>query len=157
MVMEALFSVGIVKVGMTMEGVDNFSQIDGQYYAEPVPLDDWVQDMSVTRYDQVGFAGHKYRMRLDAAREFEGFDKKVRERLQASTRWGGGDEERASALTQGSAHAQDADYVDYVDLYELWMPEDNVLYTCQADESNHGLLTVKPLSAWDWTGPRRGP
>jgi len=158
-VQEAIFSPsGILKLGMCIDEGASFNHVGGQYYADPVTLDDWVQDMSVTRFDQISYCGNRYRMRLEEAREFPGFKKKRRQELKASKRssFNHNSDERAETLSQGTDHIQE-EYTDFVDLYEIWLPAEKLIVTCEADSSGFGMLTGKPLGIWEWTGPRRGP
>ncbi len=67
-VVEALFSMGVVKVGVAPNG----REVDGVPYAEPfvdiVQLDDYFCDMSARSWKEIQFEGNSYWMDLEDAR-----------------------------------------------------------------------------------------
>ena len=69
-VKQALFSVGICKVGVESDGevdVQGYSCARTQPYVRSVLLDDWVHDMAARHMEEVAYCGHRYRMRLSEA------------------------------------------------------------------------------------------
>ena len=81
-----MFSIGIVKQGLASGAVGEimgFTHNVGQPFADVVSLDDWVHDMTAKRWEQVGYAGNRYRIPLDEARELSIWSKGQREKLQA--------------------------------------------------------------------------
>ena len=60
-VIDAYFSMGIVKVGLDYAG-DRIGtgHSEMEPFAEIVHLDDWVQDMSAQKYEYCEFAGNRY-------------------------------------------------------------------------------------------------
>ena len=66
-VVDALFSMGIVKVGITepkSAPMRGFLHDAGQPFAECVGLDDWVHDMSARSLEECGYMGHRFRVPL---------------------------------------------------------------------------------------------
>ena len=155
-VRSALFSVGIVKVGTAVTGsysIDNF-EIDRQEpFVRNILIDDWVHDMSARHWEDIAFAGHRYRMPVELAREDKSFKKELREKLVPADgpnyNEHGGDE-RIHTISQGYGMAED-EYEPYVELWEVWLPRHKQLVTLSPHD---GEL---PLRVVDWTGPEHGP
>jgi len=155
-VRSALFSLGIVKVGSSVTGsysIDNF-EIDRQEpFVKSILLDDWVHDMSARHWEDIAFAGHRYRMPVEMAREEETFKKDAREKLNAADQphfneFGG--DERIHTLSQGYGMHED-EYEPYVELWEIWLPRHKQLVTLSPLDGDN------PLRVVDWTGPDEGP
>lgn len=157
-VVDSLFApFGILKVGMAPNGkieTDGFTHDVGQPFADCVDFDDYVRDMSAKRYDQVGLVGHQFRMLLDHARENPNFKKSIRQELKAQ---GGdygepGEGEGADRISRGTSKEAESLH-EYIDLWELWLPVENVLVTFPVGHSGAG----EPLEVREWTGPECGP
>jgi hypothetical protein len=161
-VLDALFGIGIVKVGQSEEDdveVEGLYYKVGRVFVDNVDLDDWVHDMSARRWKDVEFMGNRFRVPLEEARNNESFDKELREKLQPTLRGRvqgsdveKADEERASDI--GSDDHKDEngedEYQDHVDLWELFLPQEQklIIYSAEQDE---------PLEEKDWNGPEHGP
>lgn len=159
-VVESMFGIGVVKVGLAAHSsveIDGFTHDVGQPYADVVALDDWVQDMAATRWDQITFCGNRFRIPLEEAKEIKAFDKKAREDLKASGfgHQNEGGDEHARTISQGRTGREE--FKDFVDLWELWLPYDNMLITIAANDDVTGGLVSKPLLVEDWSGPEGGP
>ena len=159
-VIEGMFSVGIVKVGMsadTQVEIDGFLHDVGQPFADIVTLDHWCHDMSVNRWDQISFAGNQFRVPLEEAKENKEWDAKVRKELKASSKshMNEGGDATADSVSQGASNSVD-EYADFVDLWEIWLPRENKLMVVPSAGMN-GTVAGKPLSVEDWEGPEGGP
>jgi len=159
-VVEAMFSVGIIKVGAAVGEqveVDGFLHNVGQPFADNVTLDDWCQDMSATRWDQISFAGNQFRVPLEEAKENKAWNAKVRKELKASSHshMNEGGDQTADSVSQGGDNAVD-EYADFVDLWEIWLPRENKLMVVPTAGMT-GTVAGKPLSVEDWDGPEGGP
>jgi hypothetical protein len=161
-VMNALFSIGIMKVGEAHVGdldILGVTHHVGQPFAEPVDLDDWVHDITAKRYDQVQFCGNRYRVPLEEALANPLFDPKARERLTAQTQFIHNEtgDTRASTLAAGTAQYYE-DVVDHVELWDLWLPRERLVLTLPyVDSSVGGFADSVPLRVVEWTGPAHGP
>lgn len=164
-VIDSLFSVGIMKVGIA---VGDPVEIDGEQvyaqtvYADPVDLDDWVHDMSARTFSEARFCGNRYRMPLEEIRDNPMFDSKVRKLVAPSTEQTvneTGDPRiyQVSRSTYG-AGGEDADIQQQGELWDVWCPEANAVVTIWSD-GYHPLLgeDMKPLRVVEWTGPDCGP
>jgi len=157
-VKNAMFSMGIIKVGLASGAIGEimgFRHDVGQPFADNVSLDDWVHDMTAKRWEQVGFAGNRYRLPLEEAKELEVFAKEEREKLQAvssnSTTNQDGDE-REETLSRGQESEPDA-FKPYTEVWDLWLPMEQLLITVPAEEAGGTM----PLKVIEWDGDERGP
>jgi hypothetical protein len=89
-ILDALFCIGIMKVGI--EYSDNADEAfgvfhdSGQPFADPVHLDNWVHDMTATVFEEVNYAGDYYRIPYDYAMESNYFDENAKKRIQPTAR-----------------------------------------------------------------------
>lgn len=156
-VTDALFSVGILKVGIcggySEVEIDGFTHDIGQPYADVISLDDWVHDMSAKRWDQIGFAGNRFRVPLAEAMGNESYDSKVRGQLQATHKNETDDygSERVEEISRGG-DSEFEEFEDMVELWEVWLPRENLVITLP-----HGTNTQAPLKVSEWNGPEKGP
>lgn len=159
-VVEAIFSPhGIVKIGLERRSrveIDGYMHDVGQPFVDPVPFDDWVQDMSAGRWDKMQYSGNRYRLPLHLVKDSDHFIKKTRDKLVATKKETINEEgdERAESVSQGpgAGSYRDDEYVDHVELYDLWLPLDNIVLTLPAERG-----TNEPLAIVDWDGPEVGP
>lgn len=156
-VMNAMFSIAIVKVGIT-EGLEvdlgDKKHDAGKLYADCIGLDDWVHDMTARSRSGWQFCGNRWSMRLDQAKENPAFDPDARARLVShdpSAMMEDG-EERASAISRGriSPGADEAEFRPRVELWDYYLPQERLLVTCNAD------IDV-PLRIVEDDGPSQGP
>lgn len=151
---DAIFGLGILKVGLTFGNevsIDGMLHDIGQPYADRVSLDDFVIDPAARKWEEAVFTGNRYRLPLDYVRTcglYENTDK-LRAKYQEY-----GSDHKAENLSNGSAGEEEIyEMVEYVELYDLYIPQDNVTVTipCTAAEG------IAPLRVVPWEGPRRGP
>lgn len=155
-VVDAMFGMGIIKVGLEVKevaGEFGYLHDAGQPFADPVDLDNFVQDMSATRPDQVAFEGDKYRIPYEwVMDQKQTYTKAGREGLsptgsERSSRDGGGS--RAESLSRGS-DVMVSDYEPMVELWDLWLPRENLFVVLPVDG------TGPPLMVKEWEGPEHG-
>ncbi len=154
-VQDALLRMGIVDVYQHPEGVVEYM---GEFHdvmqphVDRIDLDDWVHDVSAKTYEQVAFAGHRYRLPLDVVRESGLFDKKAVDELTPKSKYqtNEGGDERIERLARQSSSTSDVDeYRDYIELYDIWLPIDDLSCTFDADNG-------KKLAVVDYDGPEGG-
>ena len=154
-VMEAMLSMGILKVGLEVRETDNDLGVDhdaGQPFADLVTIDNWVHDMTAKDYRRAGYAGDRYSMPYEMAMEvFSGPGReKLQPREKSSFGPGSGTEAGAESLSQGSEVMVD-EFGKFVDLWDIWLPRENLFMTIEAG-GNHG----PPLEIREWEGPEGG-
>jgi hypothetical protein len=156
---EAMFSIGIVKIGLESQAKDDelgFLHDTGQPFADCVLLDDWMMDMAAPNYEQCTFSGNKYRVPFDYAKENKDFDEQARSRLNPRQKsqfslHGGGGEHSSQSLTQGNDSFTD-EYMDMVELWDIWLPRQGLFVTMESGDSSGPPLMVR-----EWSGPEHGP
>ena len=157
-VLEALYGMGIVKVGLEQGAemeIGGFLHDVGQPFADIVGLDDWVHDMSARRYEEVSFSGNRYRLPFYQLSESGLYDESAIKDLKPSSRfhynlYNEGGDERAENVARGLDSDPD-EYLDYIELWDLWLPHENAVVTISAEGDG------KPLRWVNWEGPEEGP
>jgi len=154
-VRSALFSMGIMKVGLKSMGdytVDNYEFSKTEPFVESILLDDWVHDMTARVVEEVSFEGHRYRVNRKDAINDKSFRKNVREKLRGSeiTNFNESGDERLHTLSQGWS-ASDDEMDPRVELWEVFIPEEKLLVTTLPNDDG------PPLRVVEWDGPENGP
>jgi hypothetical protein len=147
---EAMFSVAYLKVGLTTNAAGEL-----QPFADPVDLDNWVQDMQCRTWSQVQFCGDRYTMPLATLRENpEVYDEGVVADLKADeVRPVDGEtgEEQTWLLASGESSFGET-FEDVVLLWDIWLPRYRTLLTF-AEQSD----AARVLRAVELTGPVESP
>lgn len=157
-VVAALFGVGIVKIGLEHGGhieIDGETHELGQPYADVVHLDDWVHDTTARKWGECSFMGNRYRLFIEHAKNEPTFDKELREKLTVTeydqaTRSG---DQKAESLSESGGRL-DGGYRDYVELWDIYLPFDNVVLTLPFEDSGD---IQEPLRIAEYDGPEGGP
>ena len=160
LVFDALFSVGIAKVGITdgaeaeLHGVLHDA---GQAFVDTVDLDDFVVDMNARKWEAVQFIGNRYQLPYEQAMDSGMFKNKDAVKPSVSSAYNEGGDSRAAALSvmPGIGHG-DTTARDIVELWDIFLPYDRKMYTFRTDDRG-GIVMDKPLREVDWTGPEPGP
>ncbi|MBN1457706.1 MAG: hypothetical protein JW912_07635 [Sedimentisphaerales bacterium] len=152
-VIDALFSVGIIKSGLERKAsveIEGFLHDVGQPFADVISLDNWVHDTTATKFEQCQFMGDRYRLPLELVKQSKAF--KNTDDLQATVKnsYNEGGDSKSENLSHGSQTVSD-EYVDHIELWDLWLPFENVLVTIPAEGEG------KPLRIVQWDGPETGP
>lgn len=162
-VIDALFSIGIVKVALaTPADAANvgWGLAAGTPYAEVVDLDDFAFDVHATDFRECSFMAHRFRVPLSVAQEMDYYAKKGRKKLQASEddRYNEQGDERIKTLGRGWQGGDDDEYEDMVDLWEVYLPRHRVVLTLSGDDIHAGGEgDYEPLRVQRWLGPDSGP
>ena len=160
--LDALFSVGIAKVGLidpARSAAANWRLAPGEASVQRVDLDDFVFDMNARDFAEASFIGHRYRVPLEVAKDFY---KKTGKELTASEgrSYNTQGDERIDVLGRGYYGADE--YIEMVDLWEIWCPQYGVIHTLSED-SLTGATSLsngtepKALAEEDWIGHDSGP
>lgn len=152
---EAMFGMGVVKIGIG-DGPSTFVHNDtvynvGQPFVELVQFEDFIVDMAATRWQDIRYAGHRYRIGLDRLRDSGRYSEEVLDGLETkgrSIKTAEGDES-VRALS-GDAYAGTEDEME-VELIDVWLPDEKVIVTMEFEGSS------APLHVIEWQGPEAGP
>lgn len=157
-VLEAMFGMGVLKVGLApsdQKEIMGFTHDPGQPFADVVDFEDFVFDITAKRWDQVQFCGNRYALPLDAVKDlkmFKGADLAKYERRTSNEQ---GDEKLSNLVDDGGSYGEET-YMDLVELWDIWLPYENVVATFQAGPDG-GIDTRNPIRVVDWEGPEGGP
>jgi len=142
-VLEALFSVAIIKVGICNSGVSVLGHDAGESYADLVTIDDYFCDMSAKNRKTIQYEGNDYWMSKENAEKLFG----IKIPADDHTITGDQGEERA----EGVSVDEGADlYKDKVWLRDVYIHTENQLVT-------YSVKTGTLLRTLDWDGPKGGP
>lgn len=160
-VLNAMFSMGIVKVGLEYAGstqaMDGSLMDYGQPFAEDVNIDDWVHDTSARKWSECAFMGNRYTMFLDDAMENPSFVKAVREKLKPTSDLDTNEEGDERPGIMSRPNDDGTDYRERVELWDIWLPREKLIVTCAASNGNVHSGYNEPLRVMEWTGPEHGP
>lgn len=160
-VTDMLFGQAIVKVGVMPVQVElmGFMHDVGQPYVDNVSEDDFVFDTGATRKDGRQFEGNHYCVPLDMLKSSGLLPAATAAGLQPSERSGTNEngDERAETMSQGGigSRARAERYYEMIDLWEIWLPQENKLAIFQADPNLQ--INGEPLVVLDYEGPECGP
>ena len=163
-VLDALFSIGIAKVGVTSPSDSNvrgWRVPAGSAFIDRVGLDDWVVDTYADSFETVAYEGHRFRVPLESVLSSDLYEKSAREDLSASEyRFTNEDgDERAAAMgTEEVGPAEELE--DMVDLWSVYLPRTKRLLTMAAGVNGEvpgGRRESVVLRDVEWYGPDEGP
>lgn len=143
-VMEAMFSFGIVKVGIASSGVAVLGHDVGEAYADIVTLDDYFFDMSAKSRKGIQYEGNDYWLSVDTAREL--FNTNDMEPDEHTVTGDQGDQRAEGVSVEPGADL----YKDRIWLRDVYLHDTGQLLT-------YGITSGDPLRVIDWDGPENGP
>lgn len=160
-VMDAIFGIGCVQIGMETDAeieIEGEVHPVGQPFCDLVDLDDLVFDMGAKRWDKVSYIGTRSRVPLEWVKESGMYDAEAVKKLKPSRRVTTDDlgVEMAGELSEGNSVDRE-DYVDYVEIWNVYLPLTNKLVTLPGGDAGEILAVDKPLREVEWEGPAGGP
>jgi len=145
---EALFSCGILKIGLSPEG-NVLGHSYGKPFVDNVTIDDYFLDMSAKARELIQYEGNDYWLDYDDAMDMEWTEKVNRNDVKPDeyTVTGAAGEKRAEGVTNTSS----ADvFKERIWLRDVWLPAEQLLIT-------YGVKSEKLFNVVEWDGPPRGP
>lgn len=145
LVTEALFSVGILKIGLHTVG-EVLGHKYGESFVDVITLDDFFLDMAAKRFDQIQFCGNDYWPLYEDACEDLGCD---RDEIQADDHALQGED----GVPQAGSISIDTNAQEFKKrlwLRDTWLPKERLFLT-------HAVTTKKLLRTIEWEGPETGP
>lgn len=161
-VTDAMFSIGIVKVGLATPGdaaLGGWSTKAGTPFAASVDLDDFVFDARAKKFSEVAYIGNRVRVPLDTVRDSKRYSSKRKE-LTASESFKENNEqgdERIEQLGRAWEGGNDTEFEDMVDLWEIYLPRRRQIITLACEDNGVPRGDWEPLSEQEWIGPDEGP
>ena len=158
----AFFSLGVIKVHVTDAGAvelwDGVIIDPGKPFCSNVAFDDFIFDMTATRWDQCKYEADCYRVPFEVLKDKNCFDQSVVDRLQPTTKMNfAGWFERAEMLSKGYQTEND-DVEPMIDLIDVWIPSETKVFTFALDPTSRlpGAGT-EPVTEFKWKGNAEGP
>ena len=160
-VLDSLFSAGIMKVGLTTAKAKHLQGVThdaGLPFADVIDLDDFVIDMRARTMETVQFIGNRFIANRDMAMESGLYDfhgKTPAESIQSSYNEYG--DQKMETLSRSSSMVSDSGRMSPVlEMWEIYMPFENRVVTFQCDQQ--GIPNFSdPVREVDWEGPEIGP
>lgn len=147
LVTEALFSMGIAKVGLHSVG-KMLGHEYGQPFVDVVTIDDYFCDMSAKHMDAIQYEGNDYWLDYDELMESDWLDKNKRDlKPDEYTIIGEQGEDRAEGVAQSESAQL---YREKIWLRDVWLPDEKIVVT-------YGVKSERILKTVDWDGPACGP
>lgn len=152
-VIDALFSIGIVKSGIELladQEVYGYLRDLGQPFAENVSLNDWVHDTEAEVIEKCEFMGDRYRLPYEWVMESGVYDKQALSTLKPTLKsYYDSNEYDPLQISKGSDTDPD-EYQSHVELWDIWLPQENLVLTLPAEGEG------RPLRVIEWDGPETG-
>lgn len=160
-VMDALFSVGILKVGLTSAKAKDLGGVThdaGLPFADVIDLDDFVMDMRARTMETVQFIGNRFIVNRDMAMDSGLYDfhgKEPSEAIQSPYNEYG--DQKMETLSRSSSLVYDNGRMSpVIEMWEIYMPFEGRVVTFQCDQQ--GIPNFSdPVREVDWEGPEVGP
>lgn len=164
-VVDALFSVGIMKVALGTpadSASTGYTAQVGTPFAACVDLDDFVFDVGARTFSEASYIGHRYRVPLEVAEKLDDFDKKARGELAGAAtpddhRINQDGDDRIGVVGTGWQGGEVRDYEPMVDLWEVYLPRTKRVVTFASDRGGVPNQSRRPLKNQEWVGPDCGP
>ena len=158
-IVDSIFLCGWIKTGIASSGqtIDVYGMdLDpGQPYAERVDPDDMVYDPNARDLEEVAWIGNRVRITRELALESGMYDEKLLQKAMSRDRDKQEMAMSAAGIGKKDSSTNPQDIVDYVDLTEVWVPQDNIIVTIPWTTDDPGQ--TEPLAVVDYEGPERGP
>lgn len=162
-ILEAMFSMGVMKVGLNRSGgveIGGYNHDVGSPFGDAVAFDDYYVDMTVAKREMVAFEGDRYRIPLWQLRESNDYNQAAVKRLKPTdydpfTEDGTERSQTFAGLDSGTTE----EFHESVDVLDLWLPHENLFVTIPYQEqgSISGNISHLILREQEWSGPERGP
>lgn len=157
-VLDAFFCIGIIKTHMADNGLIELQpdlwMDPGKPFASNVSIDNFVYDLSASKYSQVKYAGDMYRIPFEDLKSDMYDQARVKDIVPTSKYAVDGD--RLNRISRGVEVDHD-EFEPMVDLADIWVPRDRKIYTFQVSRVSQFSLVGAPLAEMDWNGAEHGP
>lgn len=148
LVMEAMFSMGVVKVGLHTVG-SALGHAYGESFVDVITLDDYFCDMTAKRQDLIDYEGNDYWLDYEEVMEADWIDKAARVGLKPDEYTNISPEggQRAEGIASDGSAQQ---YKEKLWLRDVWLPGERLIVT-------YGVKGERVLKVVEWDGPDVGP
>ena len=149
---EAMMGLGVMRVGVSVGESRGWRHQFNQPYADVVSLEDFCWDMRAHSPEQCDYMAVRYRLPLDEVKRSPLYDPSVSKDLSPTSLHGGRTEdvERDKEL-ELATDSNYGEYRQYVELWDCWLPWQNLMVTLPDEGSEKALRVVT------FDGPEEGP
>ncbi len=160
-VQEAMFGMGIMKIGLDVSGSvtdeDGSPIYAGQVYCDPVGFGDFVFDPKCRNLAQTSLIGSRTFVRMEYVQNNQLFDDRVKANVRPLGEKNTSSDGNTSEELWNNEEFEASDtYGDWVELWDLYLPYERKLVTFASTSQSCELMT-EPLLEADWSGPPHGP
>lgn len=157
-VQQAMDGVGIVKVGVVSEGTHEFEGFlhdKEQAYCDQILLEDFAFDTNAKKWEQIDWAGNRFRLALEDLQGSDEYDQEVvsglntQETRQDEDLRQRGEEDSVKRMGMQDSVLRD-DLRQYVTVWDIWLPKENVIITIPDGKA-------EVLRVVEYDGPESGP
>lgn len=166
-VVDALYGWHCMKVALASPAESEKSGWEltaGQPYACPIDLDDWCQDPHARTNGDLGWMGHRQRVRVDSITDSKLYDAVKRKKVQKNVdrQYNEPGDERISMLGRQYISNETVEAYDYCDLWEIYLPMEKKILTLLSEDGGTPHMDYMKgeeaaFSERDWVGPYCGP
>lgn len=159
-VMDALFWIGIMKVGIATPAdaaLYSWTLKGGTPFAARVDPEDFFCDMNAKDFRQCSFIGHRIRIPLDSVKDSEMYGpgkKDLTATVDIRTNQQG--DERIKTIGTDDVLTDLEDFMEFTELLEVYIPSRRLIVTIP-DDMVGGDDGDEPLLVQEWLGPDCGP
>ena len=158
---DALFSVGIMKVGLTSRRSAEMGGIyhdAGLPFADTIDLDDFVLDMRARTWETLQFLGNRFTVPKEMAMDSKLYDFGDRKVVEASVspynEYGDPKLTTVSRTTEGASET--STMTPILEMWEMYFPFEGKVCTFCCDEQGTPMFDT-PIREVKWSGPEAGP
>lgn len=166
-VLDAMFSVGVVKVALSTPSDSAKAAWNlpaGAPFVAPVDLDDFAVDIHARSFEEVSWICHRYRVHRDTIVDSKLYSKR-RKDLEPSydASYNAEGDERVNMIGRGYYGQYADEFEDMVDLWEIYLPRHRLILTLADDDltgptaNGSEDLEEAALRVQNWVGPEKGP
>lgn len=158
-VLDAFFSIGIIKTHMADSGVVELEpdlwMDPGTPFASNVSLDDFVYDTRARKLSECKFMGDMYRVPFANLKD-EMYDQEIVKDLKPTSKYEG-NRDRIEDISKGNLLDED-EFEPMIDLADIWVPRTGMIYTFAVTNRSEFKISNKPIAEpIPWDGDELGP
>lgn len=157
-VVSAMFSLGIIKTGISAGGncvlIDNQVVDPGEIYVSLVDLDDFVIDPLCKSLTESSFLGDRMGVPRQFLLDYDLYNHDLVQKLPSSTVTQGGEKATAELSRQFQGAFEMRDLQDMVNVVQLWIPNADALVTIPDPRE---IIFDEYIGITDYYGPKTGP
>ena len=152
----SMMYMGITKSGISPGGTEvedayGYLHDAGQFYCDSVDGDDYIWDVAATVKEEMDFEGNRYRLPMQYIQE-SGLFKNFDDLEQKYHEYGEKNKRPEDIAKETIKNFEINELWPYAELYDIWVPEENKIYTIAPDGQGD-----KALREVEYEGPEGGP